>query len=103
MVEIVKCVTGWDTSIYELLKVGERMAAMGRMFNLREGIGADEDTLPERLFEPLPDGPNQGKGFSREEFETAKRDYYGIMGWGPADGRPTPGKLHELNLGWLVD
>jgi len=102
MVEIVRCVTGWDTSLYELLKVGERMAAMGRMFNLREGIGADEDTLPKRLFEPLPDGPNQGKGFSHEDFETAKSNYYGMMGWGPEDGHPTPGKLHELNLGWLV-
>ncbi len=103
MVEIVKCVTGWETSLFELLKAGERMAAMGRMFNLREGFGADEDTLPERLFEPLPDGPNQGKYFSREEFETAITNYYGVMGWRPEDGRPRDGKLHELNLSWLVE
>jgi aldehyde:ferredoxin oxidoreductase len=26
--------------------------------------------------------------------------YYGFMGWDPASGNPTPGKLRELGLEW---
>jgi aldehyde:ferredoxin oxidoreductase len=76
---------------------------MARVFNLREGFGRKDDTLPERLFEPLEGGPLQGKKIERKEFEEALSMYYEAMGWDAQDGVPTRGKLAELNLFWLEE
>ncbi|MGC9373075.1 MAG: aldehyde ferredoxin oxidoreductase C-terminal domain-containing protein, partial [Thermovirgaceae bacterium] len=54
------------------------------------------DRLPERFFEPLPDGPFQGKTIGRDDFEDAKRRFFGIMGW---DSRGVPTKETCLRLG----
>jgi aldehyde:ferredoxin oxidoreductase len=77
--------------------------AMARVFNLREEFGRADDTWPERLFEPLPDGPHKGQTFTREDLERAKDLYYEMMGWDLEQGRPRRGKLIELNLEWLVE
>jgi aldehyde:ferredoxin oxidoreductase len=101
LVEVVASVTGWDTSIWELLKIGERTITMARAFNIREGFGRKDDMLPDRLFEPLESGPLKGKGIDRQEFEEALTMYYEAMGWDSKNGIPTGGKLAELNLHWL--
>jgi aldehyde:ferredoxin oxidoreductase len=101
LVDVVSAITGWETSLWELLKAGERTVTMARVFNLREGFGRKDDTLPDRLFEPLESGPLQGKGIDRKEFQEALTMYYEAMGWDPKDGVPTAGKLAELNLYWL--
>jgi len=103
LVELVSAVTGWDTSLWELLKVGERTITMARVFNLREGFGRKDDTLPDRLFEPLENGALKGKAINRKEFEEALTLYYEAMGWDAKDGVPTRGKLAELNLFWLEE
>jgi aldehyde:ferredoxin oxidoreductase len=101
LVEVVQAVTGWETSLWELMKVGERSVTMARVFNLREGFGRKDDTLPDRLFEPLESGTLQGLGIDRREFDDLLTLYYEAMGWDPGDGVPTRGKLAELNLFWL--
>jgi len=101
LVEVVNAVTGWETSLWELLKAGERTVTMARVFNLREGFGRKDDMLPDRLFEPLESAPLQGKAIDRKEFEEALTMYYEAMGWDPKEGVPTRGKLAELNLFWL--
>ena len=101
LVEVVQAVTGWETSLWELMKVGERSVTMARVFNLREGFGRKDDTLPERLFEPLESGALQGQGIDRRAFEDLLTLYYEAMGWDPREGVPTRGKLAELNLYWL--
>ena len=103
LVELVHAVTGWETSLWELLKVGERTITMARVFNVREGFGRKDDTLPDRLFEPLENGPLQGKAIDRKEFQEALTMYYEAMGWDPQEGVPTRGKLAELNLSWLEE
>ncbi len=101
LVEVVKAVTGWETSLWELMKAGERAVTMARVFNLREGFGRKDDTLPDRLFDPLGNGPLKGRGIDRNEFAEALTMYYEAMGWDPQEGVPTGGKLAELNLFWL--
>jgi aldehyde:ferredoxin oxidoreductase len=103
LVEVVQAITGWETSLWELLKVGERAVTMARVFNLREGFGRKDDTLPDRLFAPLESGALKGVGIDRQEFEDLLTLYYEAMGWDPRDGVPTRGKLAELNLFWLDD
>ncbi len=98
--EIIRAITGWDTSLWELLKAGERTITMARVFNIREGFGRKDDTLPDRLFEPLESGSLKGQGIDRKAFEEALTMYYEAMGWDPKDGVPTRGKLAELNISW---
>ena len=101
LVEAVKAITGWETSLWELLRVGERAITLGRLFNVREGIGPEEDRLIRRFHEPLPGGPLQGKRIDPEDFQEALALYYEMMGW-DAQGRPTRGKLADLGLERLV-
>ena len=101
--DVVRAVTGWDTSLFELFKAAERSWTMARAFNLREGIDASTDTLPDRLFEPFTSGPLEGKVFSRKQFDRAKEIYYQIAGWDREYGRPTEGKYVELGLEWLLE
>ncbi len=102
LVHYVNAVTGWDTSLFELLKVGERANTMMRLFNYREGFTKDDDTLPPRLFEGLENGAHQGERIDPEEFQRALRLYYQLCGWDPDTGAPTPAKLIELELDWAA-
>jgi aldehyde:ferredoxin oxidoreductase len=99
-VKLVKAVTGWDTSLWELLKAGERANVMLRLFNFREGFTKADDTLPERLFRGLENGPLKGKEIDREDFEQMKEMYYKMAGW-DEDGYPTEAKIAELGLEWV--
>jgi aldehyde:ferredoxin oxidoreductase len=98
LVEYINHVTGWDMSLYEALKVGERAHAMARIFNTREGFTPADDTLPERMFEPLQGGALKGESLDREQFEKMKNLYYRMCGWDPETGMPTEEKLAELDL-----
>lgn len=100
IVSIVECVTGWKTSLFELMKAGERWITMGRAFNHMHGLTAKDDVLPERFFEPIREGTLKGHYINRESFENAKALYYEMMGW-DKDSKPLKGKLNELNVGWI--
>jgi len=78
-----------------LLKTGERIYTLERLFNLREGITPGEDTLPKRLLEePFKSGLS--KGF-KIEFDKLLAEYYKIRKW-TKEGIPTTEKLEELAL-----
>lgn len=102
IVDYVKAVTGWETSLFDLLKVGERHANMARIFNLREGFTSKDDTLPDRLFQPMEGGTLKGKKIDKEQFSKAIETYYQMMGWDPETGVPKKEKLAELDLDWLT-
>ncbi|WP_244272764.1 aldehyde ferredoxin oxidoreductase C-terminal domain-containing protein [Natronincola peptidivorans] len=63
---------GWETSLYKLLRVGELRINMMRYFNARKGFTKEDDFLPDRIFEPMPDGPAKGHVMDKEEFLKAK-------------------------------
>lgn len=102
LADYVSATTGWNTSLYELLKVGERSQNMARLFNLREGFTAADDVLPPRMFQPLQNGALEGATVDRGEFQAARRLYYEMAGWDPETGVPTRGKLAELGLLWAA-
>jgi len=103
MVELVRAVTGWKVSLWELMKVGERRLNLLRAFNAREGIGGQEDELPAKLFQPLTGGASDGLVISAAEIEGAKELYYAMAGWNVRTGVPTRAKLEELGIGWVAD
>lgn len=102
LAEAVEAVTGWNTSLYELMELGERSITMARMFNIREGLSNKDDYLPDRLFESLEAGTPREKRVTREDFAKALRLYYEAMGWDPQTGVPTEGRLGFLGLDWLI-
>jgi aldehyde:ferredoxin oxidoreductase len=102
LVEAVRAVTGWDVSLEELMKVGERRLNLLRAFNAREGAGSEADALPKKLSIPLTGGASDGVAVTVEEVETAKALYYQMAGW-DEEGHPTRHKLEELALGWAAD
>jgi aldehyde:ferredoxin oxidoreductase len=102
MLECVKAVTGWETSLFELMRAGERGTMIARTFNSREGFTIKDDRLPKRLFDPKPDGADAGKKiFSEADFAEATRLYYDMIGCDPDTGRPERAKLLELGLDWV--
>ena len=75
---------------------------MTRVFNNREGFGPKEDRVIRRWHEEMPKGPLKGKRIDPEEFQDAIDLYYEISGW-DKQGKPTRGKLVDLNLEWLIE
>lgn len=100
MAQLVSSVTGWNTSVFELVKVAERAITLARVFNLREGFTSHDDVLPQRFFTPHASGPLQGVALDPEAFQNAKEMYYDMMGW--PQGSPSPGKLGELGIEWAI-
>jgi len=100
LVEMVNSSTGWQTSLWSLMKASERALNLTRIFNVREGFIAADDALPERLYEEIQFGPMKGARIDREQFQKALQLYYETMGWNPETGAPTSSKLLELDLGW---
>jgi len=98
--QVVRAATGWDVTLWELMKVGERQLNMLRAFNAREGVGSEADTVPSKLLKPLQGGASDGVAVTAEEMTEAKALYYQMAGW-DAQGRPTRAKLAELGLSWI--
>jgi aldehyde:ferredoxin oxidoreductase len=103
MPEIIEAVTGWETSLFEVMKVGERATTLTRCFNLKHGLSTDDDSLPKRMFEKLSEGPMKDVTMNEDEMKDAVKLYYGMMGWDENTGIPTRGKLAELNIPWAVN
>ena len=102
MITLLDAATGWEMSLWELMKAGERRVNMFRLFNLREGFTAKDDVIPERFFEePIPEGPLKGQKVDRAEFEAMKELYYQMMGWEGSTGVPLKAKRYELDLDWV--
>jgi aldehyde:ferredoxin oxidoreductase len=103
MVDMVRAVTGWDVSLWELMKVGERRLNLLRAFNAREGIDRQADKLPKKMFKALTGGPSDGVAVGQEEVDRAKDLYYEMAGWDVTTGTPTRAKLEELGLTWVAE
>lgn len=102
VVEMLRAVTGWNISLFELMKLGEKRINLLKMFNLREGINDEEDILPERFFQPIKEGEWKEYKLEKDIFEKAKKMYYDMMNW-DRKGVPREGKLVELELEFIVE
>lgn len=100
MGELLAAVTGWDTSSYELMRLGERRNHLMRAYNYREGFTAEHDTLPDRFFDdPIRQGKWADNRLTRVEFQPAIGRYYAMMGWDRA-GYPRYETLLDHGLEW---
>lgn len=82
--------------------VAERIIAMERAFNVRDGFDRRQDTLPGRMLnEPLHTGTAPGEGQMIKALDKFLDQYYQARGWTP-EGIPSPQKLNELGLGHII-
>ena len=97
--EMVRAVTGWDVTVAELERIGERIINLERLFNVREGVRRTDDRLPWKVMhEPIPAGPSAGMYCPPDELDRMLDEYYGLRGW-DADGVPTSARLSALRIG----
>jgi aldehyde:ferredoxin oxidoreductase len=96
LIDFTNLVTGWNYSINDLLKVGDRVASIRQAFNAREGIDISDFKVPGRVAgNPPPEaGPTAGRS---ADFGTLLKDYLTARGWDET-GKPTKNKLLELGL-----
>ena len=92
---VLSAVTGIHYATGDMIRVGERVWNLERLYNLREGFTREDDTLPPRLLNEAPaEGPSQGWVV---QLEPMLKEYYRGRGW-DENGVPSPKKLAELGL-----
>ncbi|ELZ96423.1 aldehyde ferredoxin oxidoreductase family protein [Haloferax sulfurifontis] len=82
--------------------IGERIWNLTRLFNVREGVSREDDSLPAALQEPLETGPRAGAAVDRDDFDSMLDAYYRRRGWNE-DGVPTTRTIDRLDLTDLTD
>jgi len=93
--DMINAITGSAYTGAEFIEAGERVWNLERVWNMKAGIAASEDTLPKRLLEePIAEGPS--KGWVTKLSETLP-EYYKVRGWSEA-GVPSEDKLSALGL-----
>jgi aldehyde:ferredoxin oxidoreductase len=95
MIGMVNAATGWNTTVDELLKAGERTFQLQRALSCKLGVTAKDDVLPELALRPIPDSgqeghvPNMGKMMP---------EYYALRDWDAQTGKPSRKRLESLNM-----
>ncbi len=104
MIRMLNSASGMDYDMESIMEFGKRVETMTRMFNVREGISRNDDTLPKRFWEPQKDGPRKGNvSFkNQEDFEDSLSRYYELLGWND-DGVPTKNTLSNLGLSKIIE
>jgi aldehyde:ferredoxin oxidoreductase len=100
--EAMEAITGWPMSYWRLMKTVERGITLTRIFNIREGFSAADDTLPHRFTTSPSEGPLKGVSIDPEKLAEAQRVYYQMLGWNES-GIPSYARLVELNIEWASE
>jgi aldehyde:ferredoxin oxidoreductase len=96
--DLLRRVTGWDVTADELRLVARRIVTAKKLYNLREGWTAAEDTLPRRfLREGVAAGANTEALLPPERLRAMVAAYYAARGWDEA-GRVPRALVAELGL-----
>lgn len=99
--ELYCAATGWNSSLYEIMKSGERSINMAKIFNLKNGLDEKDDKLSKKSFSLMDNECSPKHEIDKDSLYESIELLYEMRGW--TDGKPSRGKLYELNLGWLVN
>ena len=101
--QLLRGVTGWHTSSYEVMRYGDRRVNLMRAYNVREGLTAEDDTLPSRFYdEGVTVGRWTDHSIEKISFQEVIETYYATCGWS-RQGVPTYATLLDSRLEWVVD
>ena len=85
---IIKGTTGFSLDVDGMRAVARAVTNDTRRFNLREGLTAADDRIPERFHREVL--PETGKIITPEQMDVMLREYYQVRGW-DEEGRPVGG------------
>jgi aldehyde:ferredoxin oxidoreductase len=95
LTKLLNLTTGANYTEEEVMRAGERIYNLERLFLLAVGSGKNDDTLPYRmLHEPMPEGPAKGLVV---DLDKMLAEFYVVRGW-DENGVPTKEKLTQLGL-----
>jgi aldehyde:ferredoxin oxidoreductase len=98
LAEMLTALTGVSYTTEEFMRIGDRIWNLERIWNLKAGFTAKDDTLPERMLkDPIKTGPSKGK---LSKVLKMLPEYYKLRGW-DKNGIPLDEKLKELSLSRL--
>ena len=93
---LVNYTLGWNWSSDDVFRTGERIFNLKRLINLRYGITAADDVLPDRFTkQPRPTGGASGV---LPNMALMMAEYYEARGWDPDNGKPSAQRLEALGL-----
>lgn len=94
-IKALQLATGWDYSIDEVMKAGERITNIKRLLNKKMGLTKSNDRLPKIMSYKLKEGGTEGK---IPNLDVQLKEYYKVRNWDPKTGFPTEACLEKLNL-----
>lgn len=97
LIEFLNAITGWNLTMEETLKAGERIANIRHAFNLREGLNPLTYKAPDRIIgkPPMKEGPLAGVTVPED---IIAREYCEAMDWDPKTTMPSKKRLLELGM-----
>lgn len=101
MKDLYNAATGQRFTMDDYWRAAERVYSLERSFNVREGFGRADDTVPPRMYkEALSVGAAKGAILTIEGLDALLDKYYADRGW-DKKGIPTKNRLKELGLDFV--
>lgn len=102
--EFLNASCGWNLNVEDVKAISMRNYYFGRSVSLREGYHpAKDDYLPPRAYsEPITDKYGTSWVWTREEFDTARKNYYVDTLGLTREGLPPENGLERLGLGFVI-
>lgn len=99
MIRLLNGASGLEYDEDSIDEIGRRIETLIRIFNAREGITRDDDTMPPRFWEPQTHGPRKGmRAFESEaDLQAGLDKYYQLLGW-DSRGVPTQETIEKLGI-----
>jgi len=94
-VDLVNAACGYDWTLADMMKCGERGWNIKRVINNRMGLTRANDKLPKAFLEPYNEG---GAAGFVPDLVAMLDAYYEARGWDKETGKPSKEKLTELGL-----
>ncbi len=93
--------TGWNYTVAEAMRFGQRTAAINRAVALRGGYTPAVERPSVRYGSTPQDGPAKGQAVS-EQWDKMVDTWYKDVGYDRKTGKPLPATLKGLSLDWLA-
>lgn len=101
--DLLNVTTGYNMSVDDLIVIADRVYALERAFNYRDGASRADDTLPYRFKnEPIPEGPAKGKYLPEDVLSKLVDEVYEKRGYDMETGAPSRATLKNLKLDFVV-
>ncbi|MEW4487640.1 aldehyde ferredoxin oxidoreductase family protein [Thalassoglobus sp. JC818] len=102
MATMLELVTGANLKADDLKERAQGIVTAKKLFNIRQGWTAAEDTLPDRFFNlPVQGTPSEGAILKREALAEQIQAYYSLREWS-SEGIPTDDALKRHDFQWAT-